>query len=217
MKGYVYGQQKSIALFNCTGDWAFYLEGDELIHEKDIPAMRAAMEKHLDNQRVEALYFDYIHFYGNGNTQVWSPGWYRREVRVVRNTIPLWGPKGLFFITLTSPKGGRYPRAVSGEGTVYHYGWVRSEEQMNEKWKQVVKYWCNTTTDTKLTEIDPAILRQFAGTHPAVIKDWLPRADGIFQANPHHKLTSKERKHRMMLMLEKIFNCDLSKRHFYKV
>ena len=26
VKGYVYGQQKSIALFNCTGDWAFYLE-----------------------------------------------------------------------------------------------------------------------------------------------------------------------------------------------
>ena len=26
--GFVYGQQKSIALFNCTGDWAFYLEAD---------------------------------------------------------------------------------------------------------------------------------------------------------------------------------------------
>ena len=33
VKGYVYGQQKSIALFNCTGDWAFYLEGDEVVHE----------------------------------------------------------------------------------------------------------------------------------------------------------------------------------------
>src|SRR6266850_6083163 len=26
IKGYVYGQQKSTALFSCTGDWAFYLE-----------------------------------------------------------------------------------------------------------------------------------------------------------------------------------------------
>ena len=25
VKGFVYGQQKSIALFNCTGDWAFSL------------------------------------------------------------------------------------------------------------------------------------------------------------------------------------------------
>src|SRR5262245_40545417 len=64
IKGYVYGQQKTIALFNCTGDWAFYLEGDEVIHEDDLPAIRGAMERHLKNERVEALAFDYIHFYG---------------------------------------------------------------------------------------------------------------------------------------------------------
>src|ERR1700685_1765924 len=36
IKGFVYGQQKSIALFNCTGDWAFYLEGDEVVHENEL-------------------------------------------------------------------------------------------------------------------------------------------------------------------------------------
>jgi glycosyltransferase involved in cell wall biosynthesis len=35
-RGYVYAQQKMIAQFNCTGDWAFYLEGDEIIHENDL-------------------------------------------------------------------------------------------------------------------------------------------------------------------------------------
>ena len=35
-RGYVYGQQKMIAQFACSGDWIFYLEGDEVIHEKDI-------------------------------------------------------------------------------------------------------------------------------------------------------------------------------------
>ena len=34
VKGFIYGQQKTIALFNCTGDWALYLEGDELLHIK---------------------------------------------------------------------------------------------------------------------------------------------------------------------------------------
>src|ERR1700722_18790155 len=57
IKGFVYGQQKSIALFNCTGDWAFYLEGDEVIHENDLPKIRAAMEKHLKDDEVEALGF----------------------------------------------------------------------------------------------------------------------------------------------------------------
>ena len=32
-RGFVYAQQKMIAQFNCTGDWAFYLEGDEVLHE----------------------------------------------------------------------------------------------------------------------------------------------------------------------------------------
>src|ERR1700721_2471257 len=57
VKGFVYGQQKSIALFNCTGDWAFYLEADEVLHEDDLPRIRAAMEKHLDDERGEALAF----------------------------------------------------------------------------------------------------------------------------------------------------------------
>ena len=100
IKGYIYGQQKSIALFNCTGDWAFYLEGDELIHESELAKIRASMEKHLDDPRVEALAFDYLHFYGNKNTIAWSPHWYRSEVRILRNTIPAWGPKGLFFVVV---------------------------------------------------------------------------------------------------------------------
>ncbi len=73
VKGFVYGQQKSIALFNCTGDWAFYLEADEVVHEDDLPKIRAAMEKYLNDERVEALAFDYLHFYGNKNTIAWSP------------------------------------------------------------------------------------------------------------------------------------------------
>ncbi len=42
-RGYVYGQQKMIAQFNCTGDWAFYLEGDEVVHEDDLPKIKEAI------------------------------------------------------------------------------------------------------------------------------------------------------------------------------
>ena len=45
INGFVYGQQKSIALFNCTGDWAFYVEADEVVHENDLPKIRAAMTR----------------------------------------------------------------------------------------------------------------------------------------------------------------------------
>ncbi len=215
LKGFVYGQQKSIALFNCTGDWAFYLEADEVVHENDLPKIRAAMEKHLNDPRVEALAFDYLHFYGNANTYAWSPGWYRSEVRIIRNTIPAWGPEGLFFVVQDTHRRGRYPRAAHTGATVYHYGWVRSETQMNLKTAAVQKYWQNReSTAVDYTQIDPAVLKLFTGTHPQAMQDWLPKAEGIFRADPDYQSSSREKKHRFMLQLEKYFGFRFSKKHY---
>jgi glycosyltransferase involved in cell wall biosynthesis len=162
VKGFVFGQQKSIALFNCTGDWAFYLEADEVLHESDLPKIRAAMEKHLDDERVEALAFDYLHFYGNKNTIAWSPGWYRSEVRIIRNTIPAWSSESLFFNVVVGHKKSRYPRAAHTGATIYHYGWVRSETQMHLKASAVHKYWDDKpAAKSDYTKIDPATLKLF--------------------------------------------------------
>ena len=215
VKGFVYGQQKSIALFNCTGDWAFYLEADEVVHENDLPKIRDAMEKHLGDARVEALAFDYLHFYGNANTVVWSPGWYRSEVRVIRNTIPAWSSEALFFNVAVSHKKSRYPRAALASATIYHYGWVRSEAQMNLKAAAVHKYWDEKPAEAvDYSKVDPAALKFFTGTHPKVVQDWLPKADGLFQANPNHKLTSREKKHRLMLKLERWPGIRFDKKHY---
>src|ERR1700761_869284 len=197
VKGFVYGQQKSIALFNCTGDWAFYLEADEVLHENDLPKIRAAMEKYLEDEEVEALAFDYLHFYGNANTIAWSPGWYRSEVRIIRNTIPVWSSEALYFNVVVDHKKSRYPRAAHTGATIYHYGWVRSEEQMSMKSAAVLKYWQNrTSSDVDYSKIDPMSLRLFNGTHPKVVQSWLPKAEGLFKADPNHQLTSREKKHR---------------------
>ena len=213
--GFVYGQQKSIALFNCTGDWAFYLEADEVLHENDLPKIRAAMEKHLSDDRVEALAFDYLHFYGNKNTIAWSPGWYRSEVRILRNTIPAWSSEALFFNIVTGHKKSRYPRAAHTSATIYHYGWVRSEAQMNLKSASVQKYWDDSKPKpADYSQIDSAALKLFSGSHPQVIQDWLPPADGIFQADPNYQPTSREKKHRRMLKLEQWFVFQFNKRHY---
>ncbi len=215
LKGFVYGQQKSIALFNCTGDWAFYLEADEVVHEDDLPVVRAAMEKYLHDDRVEALVFDYIHFYGNRNTFAWSPGWYRRAPRILRNNIPSWASEGLFFIVMETHKRGRYPRAALTGARIYHYGWVRSEEQMNLKARRVGKYWRpENPPEIRYSDIDGAVLHEFKGAHPAVMQEWLPEAEGIFKADPSHRLTKRELKHRVGLLIERTFGVDLSKKHF---
>ncbi len=216
VRGFVYGQQKSIALFNCSGDWAFYLEGDEVVHEDDLPKIRACMERHLDNPRVEALAFDYLHFYGNRNTIAWSPQWYRRAVRVIRNTIPAWGPKGLFFTVMDSPRRGRYPRAALCDGArVFHYGWVRSEEQLQRK-HHAIKPMFGSPTDCgkQLGRIDPRVLQPFTGTHPATIEDWLPPAEGCFRADPDYRPTLRERRHRALAWIERLCGVHYNRSHF---
>ena len=57
-RGYVYGQQKMIAQFNCSGDWAFYIEGDEIYHENDLKTIKQSMKDYLHNPKVEALAFN---------------------------------------------------------------------------------------------------------------------------------------------------------------
>jgi len=215
VKGYVYGQQKSIALFNCTGDWAFYLEADEVVHEEDVPKIRAAMERHLEDERVEALAFDYYHFYGNACTYAWSPRWYRTETRILRNTIPAWGPEGLFFVVLETHKRGRYPRAAHTGATIYHYGWLKTEAQFNLRKQLVSKYWTDKPPAPMAQgAIDPQSLRRFTGTHPQAVREWLPPANDLFPADPNYRLTSRDRKHRLMLTLERWFGVRFNKKHY---
>ena len=214
IKGFIYGQQKSIALFNCTGDWAFYLEGDEILHEEDLPKIKASMERHLNNPQIEALYFNYIHFYANKNTYVWSPSWYRTAPRIVRNNITVWAPKGLFFIVMDNKRRGRYPRAASADARIFHYGNIRSQEQWDMKTNAVFKYWDNSPKYFRYGNLDPQILRAFTGTHPKVVESWLPPAEGVYVPPPGRPLTRADIRHRVMARFEKWFGWDLTHRHY---
>lgn len=213
-RGYVYGQQKMIAQFNCSGDWAFYLEADEVVHEDDLEKIVDAMKKFHNDDKVEALVFDYIHFYGNANSYIDSPGWYRKEARIIKNSIRSYAPDGLFWLVLDKNKVGRYPKAAMSGTKIYHYGWVRSEEQMNLKSQKVQKYWNKTHKQIDYSQIDQSIIKEFKGTHPNVIKEWLPTGEGVFKANPNHVLTKKEKKYRLIKRLENLFGLELCKKHY---
>jgi hypothetical protein len=213
-RGYVYGQQKMISQFNCTGDWAFYIEADEVYHEKDLEKIKAMMELHLNDRNVEALVFDYYHFYGNSSTYLDSPGWYRSEVRIIKNSIRTYAPDGLFWLVLDSNKKGRYPKAKHTGINCFHYGWVRNEEQMNLKSKKVKKYWGEVHENIDYTQIDQKILREFKGSHPKVLDNWLTRSNGLFQTDKNYSLSIKEQKHQIMIKLENLFGINLSKKHY---
>jgi hypothetical protein len=213
-RGFVYGQQKMVAQYNCTGDWAFYIEGDEIYHENDLDRIYMSMKEHLNNSNVEALIFDFYHFYGNGNSYLDSPGWYRAEARIIKNSLRTYAPDGLFWLVLDSNKNGRYPKARHTGAKCYHYGWVRSEHQMNLKSEKVQKYWGGNAKKIDYSKMDQSIIREFKGTHPKIIQNWLPNDIELFKADPSYKLTNKQKKHRIMIFFENLFGLELSKKHF---
>ena len=71
----------------CKGDWLFYIQSDEVLHEKYIDIVRKGMEANLEKKTIEGLRFRYVHFYGSYDYyQDNYRNWYIREARVVRNS-----------------------------------------------------------------------------------------------------------------------------------
>ena len=122
-------QQTNIALDACSGDWAFYLQADEVVHEDDLQLLADRMRACLEQRRVEGLLFDYLHFYGDYDHYQNSHGWYRREVRIVRTGIGVrsWRSAQGF------RRDGEKLHVVPSGGRIFHYGWVRPPRHMTRK------------------------------------------------------------------------------------
>lgn len=217
-RGFVYGQQKMIGHFCCNGQWAFYLEGDEIVHEKDLAAISQALDHYTDDPQVEAFAFHYHHFFGSSQWLAIGPGWYRTAVRIIRNTCRAYSPDGLFFaVSDNNNKRLRYPNAVVLDETIYHYGHVRPASMMREKVVAVGKYW-NDEHDFDRYRIDPRMLSRFDGTHPQVMQSWLAEnTDDSFEPDPHHETTTREKRLLLKMKLESWFKLDLSRRHYRRV
>jgi glycosyltransferase involved in cell wall biosynthesis len=214
-RGFVYAQQKMMAQFACTGDWAFYLEGDEVVHEAELANIRASVDKHHNNPAVEAFVFDYFHFYGTPDFVADSPAWYRRECRLIRNTIRSYAPDGQYWLITSDHKKGRNPQAALANAHIYHYGWVRSNEAMQKKLDQVSKFWSHGAPTIRYSQFDAQVLQPFTGMHPELVKPWLESsAEKSFTIDPDYKLTKREKRHRWLMKLEKAFGLDFSRKHF---
>lgn len=213
-RGFVYGQQKMIAQYNCTGDWAFYLEGDEVLHESELDNIRQTMQENLSDPEVEALYFDFFHFYGTPE-QVGIAG-YRRAPRIIRNSIRTIAPDGLFWVVMEYNKKGRYPKAKHAGGNIYHYGHCRSVSKMSEKLQQVGKYWGNVHQEfAGYGRIDTAELRPFCGTHPELMEDWIAsEAEQLFVQDTDYQLSRRDCRNRLRFWVEEKLGIEISKKHY---
>ena len=129
VRGASNAQQTNIALEACTGDWAFYLQADEVVHEDDLEPLVRRMRVLLDDRRVEGLLFDYLHFYGDYEHYQIAHGWYRREVRIVRTEIGVRSWKSAQGFR----RHGQKLRVAPANARIFHYGWVRPPRKMTRK------------------------------------------------------------------------------------
>jgi hypothetical protein len=143
MGGRVLAEETNKALSNIAGDtdWAFYIQGDEVIHEKYLPVIREAMDHYLHDKDVEGLLFNYLHFYGSYDFTGDSRNWYRSEVRIIRNLSGMHSYKDAQGFR----RKNKRLRVRHIDAWVYHYGWVKPPSVQQAKLLNFNKYWHSDT------------------------------------------------------------------------
>ncbi len=224
-RGMEHAHQTDIAKSYCKGDWLFYLQSDEVIHEDDLPVIRQRCEALLHDEEVEGLLFNYLHFWGDYDHIQNNHCWYRKEIRILRNRpeIHSW-ESAQSFRRIPEFDGIRYRghenawklKVAETGARVFHYGWVRPPELMNSKIKSFSINHRGVKTVDEMEKKDLfrgyfdygnlSRIPRYKGSHPAVMKEWMEqfnwkdklRVDGPRRSL--NKMTSKHDKPRYVII-----------------
>jgi glycosyltransferase involved in cell wall biosynthesis len=169
---------KAFAFIGDEYTWAFYIQGDEVVHEKYHAAIREGCEEYALDKEVQGLLFKYKHFYGTYDYVGDSRKWYAHEIRIIRNNKAISAYRDAQGFRIGSSK---LPVARV-DASIYHYGWVKSPTQMRKKLKESSVYW-NDDTEMEKIKSSPEdydftgfdSLEKFTGTHPTVMLDRIQR------------------------------------------
>jgi glycosyltransferase involved in cell wall biosynthesis len=197
---------KALRAISPDADWALYIQGDEVLHEDGLPALRAAMERWRDDRRVDGLLLDYRHFYGSYDYLGASLHWYRREVRVVRNDPAIYSWRDAQGFRKRPQEKLRVKRV---DAVVHHYGWVKHPTAMQGKQASFNRYWHDDAwVKAHVGEANAYAyegkepLARFEGTHPAVMLPRVAAMNWKFSGNP--AAVPLRTKDRLRLAVEKL-------------
>jgi hypothetical protein len=185
--------------------WIVYLQADEVIHEKYHATIKEAMQQYATNAIIEGLCFDYKHFYATYDYIGHSRVWYKREVRIIKNNPLIQSYKDAQGFR----KQGKKLKAVLLDAEVYHYGWVKSPQQMKTKLKNSGRFWHNDEAIQDLLNSgdlfdynDFDSLKKFDGTHPAIMQQRIAAKNWNIQLDIKKK--NLKWKDRFLLFIEKL-------------
>jgi hypothetical protein len=180
---------KAFAAVAKDSDWCFYIQGDEVVHEKYHDTIKKAMQQWKDDSKVEGLLFKYMHFYGSYSFIGDSRKWYRREIRVIKNNKNIQSYKDAQGFRLNDRK----LNVKEIDAYIYHYGWVKPPEQQSAKIRNFLSHWHKDEyieknkpqDDFDYSTIDS--LKNFEGTHPSIMQDRINRKNWDFDFDPTRK------------------------------
>jgi len=189
---------KAYAAIKDDTDWAFYIQGDEVIHEKYLDTIYESMVRYKDDMKVDGLLFNYLHFFGSYDYVGRSSQWYKHEIRVVRYDKSVCSYRDAQGFR----KGDNKKLVVKPiDAYVYHYGWVKDPRTMKSKQLNAIKYyrddeWIDKNI-AKGDEFDYSnidCLLPFDGTHPKVMTERIKSRNWKFDHDiSKNKIRLKER------------------------
>jgi hypothetical protein len=187
--GYVLAQQTNIALFNCTGDWAIYLQSDEAVHERDHTVLLNLMARYRADDEVEGLLLQRVSFYGDYET-ILNVHPLRSELvcRVVKphRFVLSRGDALGFTVHPKYKEKGRRIRVVDTGLDLFHYLDIRSPAASKAFIKQKSKYWVQgSERNPKLiapkhyyyNQFPRQFVMPYRGSHPASMRQRIESND----------------------------------------
>ena len=189
--GAINAYQTNIALKQCSGDWCFYVQADEVVHERYLPVIKEKCLSYLDQPQIEGLLFDYIHFWGSFYKYHVARNWYRAEVRIVRNHIGIES----FQSAQGFRRQGQKVKVTRAGACIYHYGWVRPPETMRKKKIALdslhhEQEWVRQNNPEPGKPFDYGNLKHladFKGSHPAVMTEFIARTTPLIRIDTKSK------------------------------
>lgn len=209
---------KAFAAVARDSDWCFYIQGDEVIHEKYLPVIQSAMRQYKGDNRVDGLLFDYTHFYGSYDYVGDARNWYRNEIRVVRNDKTISSYKDAQGFR----KNNKKLNVKRVDASVYHYGWVKPPEAQQAKQKTFHKFWhtdewvkknVSEGNNFDYSQIDS--LATFKGTHPQLMQERIGKMNWKFSFDPAKRRVPLILK--LLKYIEKISGWKIGEYKNYKI
>ncbi len=196
--GKIFAQQTNIGLDQVTGDWAFHIQADEVIHENDLPKILEAIKNNDSNKKVEGFILPFFHFWGGYNYIRNTRRIHKHEIRIFRT--------GLGVRSFRDSQGFRKFSSIENynsgteageklfvkkiDAAIFHYNGVRPPNLFRKKAEEMGSFYKNenevreelNARNYNWDDVDRVEL--FSKPHPALMQPKVNAQDWKYVYNP---------------------------------